>query len=70
MNKITWTLSPQPFVKDGVSVCVEQHEDGVVGREVGLSPCAVQEEMCQVVEAPDHGVIIPLGGAVAYQKTT
>lgn len=58
-------MSPQPLIKNGISECVEQDKDGVVGGEVSLSSCPVQEQMGQVVEAPHHGVISPLGGAVA-----
>lgn len=61
----TWTVSPQPFVEYSVGVGVQQDEDGVVGRQVSLPACAVQEQVCQVVEASHHWVIVPLGGAVA-----
>lgn len=61
----TWTVSPQPFVEYSVGVGVQQDEDGVVGRQVSLSACAVQEQVCQVVEASHHRVIVPLWGAVA-----
>ena len=30
-KKQTWTVSPQPFIKDGVGEGVEQDEDGVIG---------------------------------------
>lgn len=61
----TWAVSPQPFIKYSVGVGVQQHEDGVVWREVSLSSCAVQEQMSQVVEAPHRGVVVALWGAVA-----
>lgn len=61
----TWAVSPQPFIKYSVGVGVQQHEDGVVWREVSLSSCAVQEQMRQVVEAPHRGVVVALWGAVA-----
>lgn len=47
---------------------MEQDEDGVIGWEVSLASCPIQEEMGQVVEAPHNGVIVPLGGAVACQN--
>lgn len=65
----TWTVSPQPFVKYSIGVGVEQDEDGVIGREVSLSSCAIQEQVCQVVKAPHHRVVVPLGGAVACQNS-
>lgn len=65
----TWTVSPQPFVKYGVSVGVEQDKDGVVGGQVSLSSSSVQKQMSQVVEAPHYGVVVPLGGAVTYQSS-
>lgn len=61
----TWLVPAKPLVKDGVGEGVQQDKDGVVGREVSLSACSVEEEMGQVVEAADHGVVHPLGGAVA-----
>ncbi len=61
-------MSPQPFIKYSVGVGVEKDEDGVIGREVSLSSSAVQEQMGQVVEAPHHRVVHPLGGAVACQN--
>lgn len=61
-------MSPQPFIKYRVGVGVEQHKDGVVGGEVSLSSCAIQEQMGQVVEAPHHRVVVPLGGTVACRK--
>lgn len=59
-------MSPQPLVKDGVGVGVQQDKDGVVGGEVGLTARPVEEQMSQVVEAPHHGVVVALGGAVAW----
>lgn len=61
-------MSSQPLVKYGVSVGVEQDKDGVVGRQVSLAACPIQEQMGQVMEAPHHGVVVSLGGAVACQK--
>lgn len=58
-------MSPQPFIENSVGVSVQQDKDGVIGRKVSLAPCSVQEQVCKVVEASHHGVIIPLGGAVA-----
>lgn len=63
-------MSPQPFIKDGVSEGVEQDEDGVIGGEVGLSPSSIQEQMGQVVETSHYGVVVPLGGAVSCQNHT
>lgn len=63
--KSTWLVPAKPLIKDGVGEGVQQDEDGVVGREVSLSARPVEEEMGQVVEAADHGVVHPLGGAVA-----
>ena len=65
----TWTVSPQPLVKDGVGEGVQQHEDGVVGGEVGLPARPVQEQVGQVVQAPHRGVVVPLGGTVACRTT-
>lgn len=67
-HNATWTVSPQPFVKYGVSVGVEQDKDGVVGGQVSLSSSSIQKQMGQVVEAPHYGVVVPLGGAVTYQS--
>lgn len=61
-------MSPQPFVKYGVGVGVQQDKDGVVGGQVGLSSRPVQEQMRQVVEAPHYGVVVAFGGAVAWRK--
>lgn len=58
-------MPADPLVKDCISEGVQQDKDGVVGREVSLSARPIEEEMGQVVEAADHGVIHPLGGAVA-----
>lgn len=58
-------MSPQPFIENSVGVSVQQDKDGVIGRKVSLAPCAVQEQVCKVVEASHHGVIVPLGSAVA-----
>lgn len=58
-------MSPQPFVENSVGVSVQQDKDGVIGRKVSLAPCAVQEQVCKVVEASHHGIIVPLGSAVA-----
>lgn len=63
-------MSPQPFVEYGVSVGVEQNEDGVVGGQVSLSSSSIQEQMGQVVEASHYGVVVPLGGTVTYQNST
>lgn len=62
----TWTVPPQPLVKNGVGVGVQQDEDGVVGGQVGLSARPVQEQVSQVVEAPHDGVVVAFGGAVAW----
>lgn len=58
-------MPAKPLVEDGVGEGVQQDKDGVIGREVSLSTRPVEEEVGQVVEAADHGVIHPLGGAVA-----
>lgn len=63
--KSTWLVPAKPLIEDGVGEGVQQDKDGVVGREVSLSARPVEEEMGQVVEAADHGVVHPLGGAVA-----
>ena len=68
-DRPTGAVSPQPLVEDGVGVGVEQDEDGVVGGEVGLAAGAVQEQMGQVVQAADGGVVVPLGGAVACGRS-
>lgn len=47
---------------------MEQDKDGVIGREVGLSSCPIQEQMGQIVEASHYGVVVPLGGTVACQN--
>lgn len=64
----TWSVSSQPLVKYGVSVGVEQDKDGVIGRQVSLATCPIQEQMGQVMEAPHHGVVVSFGGAVACQN--
>lgn len=58
-------MPADPLVEDCIGEGVQQDKDGVVGREVSLSACPVEEEMGQVVEAADHGVVHPLGGAVS-----
>lgn len=58
-------MPAQPLVKDGVGEGVQQDKDGVIGGKVSLPACAVEEEVGQVVEAADHRVVHPLGGAVA-----
>lgn len=60
----TWTVSAQPFVKDGVSEGVQQHEYGVVGGEMRLSARPVQKQMSQVMQTAHRGVVVPLRGAV------
>lgn len=62
-------MSPQPFVKYGVGVGVEQNKDGVIGGQVSLSSSSIQEQMSQVVEASHYGVVVPLGGAVTCQNS-
>lgn len=64
----TWTVSPQPLIENSVGVSVQQHKDGVIGRKVSLATCSIQEQVCKVVEASHHGVVVPLGGAVACVK--
>lgn len=61
----TCSVPGKPLVKDGIGERVQQDKDGVVGREVSLSARPVEEKVSQVVEAADHGVVHPLGGAVA-----
>ncbi len=61
----TWLVPAEPLVEDCVGECVQQDKDGIVGREVSLSACPVEEEVGQVVEAADHRVVHPLGGTVA-----
>lgn len=61
---ITWTVSAQPFVEDGVSEGVQQHEYGVVGGEMCLSARPVQKQMSQVMQTAHGGVVVPLRGAV------
>lgn len=61
----TWLVPAQPLVKDSISEGVQQDKDGIVGGEVSLSACPIEEEVGQVVEAADYWVIHPLGGAVA-----
>lgn len=58
-------MPAQPLVEHSVGEGVQQDEDGVIGREVGLPARAVEEEMGEVVEAADHWVVHPLWGAVA-----
>lgn len=58
-------MSSQPFIENSVGVSVQQDKDGVVGRKVSLAPCAIQEQVCKVVEASHHGIIVPLGSTVA-----
>lgn len=60
-------MSPEPLFEDGVSVGVEQDEDGVIRRQVGLSPGTVQEQVGQIVQASHHRVVGTLRGAVAWQ---
>lgn len=61
----TRLVPADPLVEDRIGEGVQQDKDGVVGREVSLSARPVEKEMGQVVEAADHGVVHPLGGAVA-----
>lgn len=70
MGSITWGVPPEPLVKDGIGESVEQHEDGVVRREVGLSACSIQKQVGQVVKAPYHRVVVSLGGAIACAHNT
>jgi hypothetical protein len=70
MGSVTRGVPPEPLVKDGICESVEKHEDGVVGREVGLSPCPVQKQVGQVVEAPYHWVVVSLGGTIACAHNT
>ena len=67
LGKLT-RVPTEPLVKDGVGEGVQEDEDWVVGREVSLPSGAVQEEMGQVVQAADHGVVVPLGVTVAWQR--
>lgn len=61
----TCLVPAEPLVEDGVGERVQQDKDGIVGRKVSLSARPVEEEVSQVVEAADHRVVHPLGGAVA-----
>lgn len=57
-------MPAEPFIKDCICKRVQQDKDRIVGREVGLSTCPIEEEVGQVVEAADHRVVHPLGGTV------
>lgn len=67
VQRVSTRLVPaEPLVKDGIGEGVQQDKNGIVGREVSLSAGPVEEEVGQVVEAADHGVVSPLRGAVAW----
>ena len=61
----TWCVAAEPLVEDCVGEGVQQDKDGIVGREVSLPARPIEKEVGQVVEAADHRVVRPLGGAVA-----
>ena len=64
MHLHTWLVPAQPLVEDGISEGVQQDKYGVVGRQVSLSACPVEEEVGQVVEAADDRIIYPLRSTV------
>ena len=54
----TGTVSPQPFIKHGICERMQQHKDRVIGRDVGLSSCTIEEQVSEVMEASDCWVVL------------